>query len=71
MAFGAGQGASPSAQHMLDMLTRTNKFAVIYRVQEARRVQTRARRIQHYFEMLAQDDTHIPRRATSMTISAT
>ena len=54
--------ASPSAQKMWDMLTRTNKFAVVYRVQDAKRAETRARRIQQYVEMLARGDTPHPQR---------
>lgn len=54
--------ASPSAQRMWDVLTRTNRFAVVYRVQEAKRPETRSRRIQQYVEMLARGDTPHPQR---------
>ena len=54
--------ASPSAQKMWDVLTRTNKFAVVYRVQDAKRAETRARRIQQYVEMLARGDTPYPQK---------
>jgi len=43
-----------------DVLTRTNKFAIVYRVQEAKRADTRARRIQQYVEMLERGDTPHP-----------
>jgi uncharacterized protein YdeI (YjbR/CyaY-like superfamily) len=49
--------ASPPAQRMWEALTRTNKFAIVYRVQDAKRAETRARRIQQYVEMLARGDT--------------
>jgi uncharacterized protein YdeI (YjbR/CyaY-like superfamily) len=55
--------AAPSAQRMWDVLTRTNKFAVVYRVQDAKRAETRARRIQQYVEMLARGDTPYPQKA--------
>jgi uncharacterized protein YdeI (YjbR/CyaY-like superfamily) len=55
--------ASPPAQRMWDVLTRTNKFAVVYRVQEAKRAETRARRIQLYVEMLARGETPHPQKA--------
>jgi uncharacterized protein YdeI (YjbR/CyaY-like superfamily) len=55
--------ASPSAQKMWDVLTRTNKFAVVYRVQDAKRAATRARRIQQYVEMLARGGTPYPQKA--------
>ncbi|MFL6239152.1 MAG: YdeI/OmpD-associated family protein [Actinomycetes bacterium] len=54
--------ASQSAQKMWDVLTRTNKFAVVYRVQEAKRPETRARRIQQYVEMLGRGDTPHPQK---------
>jgi uncharacterized protein YdeI (YjbR/CyaY-like superfamily) len=55
--------ASPRAQRMWDVLTRTNKFSVVYRVQDAKRAETRARRIQQYVEMLARGDTPHPQKA--------
>ena len=55
--------ASPPAQAMWDVLTRTNRFAVLYRVHEARRPDTRARRIAQYVEMLARGDTPYPQKA--------
>jgi uncharacterized protein YdeI (YjbR/CyaY-like superfamily) len=56
--------ASPPARKMWDVLTRTNKFAIVYRVQEAKRAETRARRIQQFVEMLARGDTPHPQKAT-------
>jgi uncharacterized protein YdeI (YjbR/CyaY-like superfamily) len=54
--------ASPGAQAMWDVLTRTNRYAVLYRVHEAKRPETRARRITHYVEMLASGDTPHPQK---------
>jgi uncharacterized protein YdeI (YjbR/CyaY-like superfamily) len=54
--------ASPDAQRTWDVLTRTNKFALVYRVQEAKRPETRARRIQQYVDMLAHGDTPHPQQ---------
>lgn len=54
--------ASPRAQAMWDVLTRTNRFAVLYRVSEAKRAETRARRIRQFVEMLARGDTPFPQR---------
>jgi uncharacterized protein YdeI (YjbR/CyaY-like superfamily) len=54
--------ASADAQQMWDVLTRTNKFAIVYRVQEAKRADTRARRIQQYVEMLARGETPHPQK---------
>lgn len=58
----AALAASPRAQAMWDVLTRTNRFAVLYRVHEAKRPETRARRITQYVEMLARGDTPYPQQ---------
>jgi uncharacterized protein YdeI (YjbR/CyaY-like superfamily) len=55
--------ASPRAQAMWDVLTRTNRYAVLYRVHEAKRAETRARRINQYVEMLARGETPHPQKA--------
>ncbi len=54
--------ASARAQATWDVLTRTNRYAVLYRVHEAKRPETRARRIAHYVEMLARGDTPHPQK---------
>jgi uncharacterized protein YdeI (YjbR/CyaY-like superfamily) len=54
--------ASPSAQKKWDVLTRTNKISHVYRVQEAKRPETRARRIQQFVEMLACGETPHPQK---------
>lgn len=55
--------SSPAAQRMWDVLTRTNRFAVVYRVQDAKRAETRGRRIEQYVEMLARGETPYPQKA--------
>ena len=55
--------ASPRAQAMWAVLTRTNRYAVLYRVHQAKRAETRARRISQYVEMLARGDTSYPQQA--------
>ena len=54
---------SPRAQAMWEMLTRTNRYAVLYRVHEAKRAETRARRVRQYVEMLARGDTPYPQKS--------
>ena len=56
----AALAASPRAQAMWDVLTRTNRYAVLYRVHDAKRPETRARRIAQYVEMLSRGDTPHP-----------
>jgi uncharacterized protein YdeI (YjbR/CyaY-like superfamily) len=53
---------SPRAQAMWELLTRPNRFAVLYRVHEAKRADTRARRIRQYVAMLARGDTPHPQK---------
>ena len=61
----AALAASPAAQAMWEVLTRTNRYAVLYRIQEAKREETRARRISQFVEMLARGETPHPQKAKS------
>ena len=55
-----GQSA---ARQKFSELDSANRFAVIYRVQDAKKADTRARRIAQYVEMLAHGKTlHPPKR---------
>jgi uncharacterized protein YdeI (YjbR/CyaY-like superfamily) len=54
--------AVPAAQAMFDVLTKTNRFALIYRVNAAKRMQTRERRIGEFVTMLAGHETIYPQK---------
>jgi uncharacterized protein YdeI (YjbR/CyaY-like superfamily) len=55
--------ANPAARQKFSELDSANRFAVIYRVQDAKKADTRARRIAQYVEMLAHGKTlHPPKR---------
>jgi uncharacterized protein YdeI (YjbR/CyaY-like superfamily) len=55
--------ANPAARQKFSELDSANRFAVIYRVQDAKKADTRARRIAQYVEMLAHGKTlHPPNR---------
>ena len=56
--------ARPEAQAMFDILTRQNRFALLYRLQSAKRADTRARRIEQFVEMLARRETIYPQKRT-------
>ena len=58
----AAVAADARAQAMFDVLTRTNLFAIYYRVQEAKRPETRSRRIADFVAMLARGDTPHPQK---------
>jgi uncharacterized protein YdeI (YjbR/CyaY-like superfamily) len=53
-------GASPAARKAFDALNSQNRFAILYRVQDAKRPETRARRIAAFVEMLARGETLYP-----------
>jgi uncharacterized protein YdeI (YjbR/CyaY-like superfamily) len=58
----AAIAAVPEAQAMFDVLTSTNRFALIYRVTDAKRPETRARRIADFVAMLARHESVYPQR---------
>jgi uncharacterized protein YdeI (YjbR/CyaY-like superfamily) len=59
----AAIAAEPTAQAWFDVLTSTNRFALIYRVEDAKRPETRERRIRQFVEMLARGETPYPQKA--------
>ena len=48
---------------MFDVLTRLNRYAILYQVQDAKRPETRARRIEKYVAMLDSGETPYPQKA--------
>ena len=54
--------AKPKARAMFEVLTKQNRYAVLYRVTTAKRAETRQRRIDEYVEMLARGDTPYPQK---------
>ncbi|MFY9806483.1 MAG: YdeI/OmpD-associated family protein [Pseudonocardiaceae bacterium] len=49
--------AQPRAQAMFDILTSQNRYAVLYRINNAKRADTRARRIDQFVAMLVRGET--------------
>jgi uncharacterized protein YdeI (YjbR/CyaY-like superfamily) len=49
--------AEPEAQAMFESLNSRNRYAVLYRIQDAKRPETRRRRIEKYVAMLARGET--------------
>ena len=58
----AAIAANPSAQAMFEVLTTTNRYAMIYRVITLKRADARAHRIRQYVDMLARHETLYPQR---------
>lgn len=54
--------ASPAARRLFDELDSTNRYAIIYRVGDAKKPETRARRIAQYVAMLERGETIYPRK---------
>ena len=59
----AAIAADPAAQAMLDVLTKTNRFVLIGRVNAVKRAETRTRKIAECVAMLARHETIHPQRA--------
>ncbi len=51
---------SPSARRNFDRLDRINRYAILYRVHDAKRPETRAQRIKQYVTMLSRRETIHP-----------
>lgn len=49
--------ANPAAEEMFATLSATNRYAILYRVHDAKRPETRARRIEQFVAMLARGET--------------
>ena len=56
--------AAPRASAMFEVLTSQNRYAVLYRIESAKRADTRARRIEQFVAMLARGETIHPQQRT-------
>jgi uncharacterized protein YdeI (YjbR/CyaY-like superfamily) len=54
--------AEPRARAMFEILTKQNRYAILYRVTTAKRQDTRERRIEEYVAMLARGETPYPQK---------
>ena len=60
----AAVAADPQAAATWEILTKQNRYAVIWRVEQAKRPDTRQRRIEQFVAMLARGETVHPQRRT-------
>lgn len=60
----AALAAEPKAAAMFEVLTSQNRFAILYRVNDAKRPETRAKRLAQFVAMLAKGETIYPQRRT-------
>jgi uncharacterized protein YdeI (YjbR/CyaY-like superfamily) len=58
----AALAAHPAAQETFDNLSRANRYAVLYRIETAKRVETRNQRIERLVGMLARGETLHPQQ---------
>ena len=63
----AAIAADPAAQAMFDVLTKANRFSLIYRVNAVKRAHTRERKILEFVAMLARHETIYPQKAKPPT----
>jgi uncharacterized protein YdeI (YjbR/CyaY-like superfamily) len=54
--------AAPAAQAMFEILTSQNRYAILLRIDSAKRADTRTRRVERFVAMLARGETPYPQR---------
>jgi uncharacterized protein YdeI (YjbR/CyaY-like superfamily) len=54
--------SEPRARAMFEILTKQNRFAILYRIESAKRPETRARHIEQFVAMLARGETTYPQK---------
>jgi uncharacterized protein YdeI (YjbR/CyaY-like superfamily) len=60
----AALAADPGAQAMFDVLTKQNRYAILYRLTTAKRAETRARLLEQFVSMLSRGETLYPQKRT-------
>ena len=58
----AALSANPAAEKMFADLNGANRYAVLYRIETAKRAETRSRRIEQFVKMLARGETIHPQQ---------
>ncbi|MFC6158146.1 YdeI/OmpD-associated family protein [Kribbella jiaozuonensis] len=56
--------ANPKAQAMFEILTSANRFAIVHRVNNVKKAETRTRKIEQFVEQLARGETIYPQKRT-------
>ncbi len=62
--FAAAIAEVPTAAAMVEILTKQNMFAMVFRLSQLKREETRIRRIDEYVQMLSRGETIYPQRRT-------
>ena len=58
----AALAANARAQAMFDMLTKQNRYAILFRIESAKRAETRVRRVARYIDMLERGESIHPQK---------
>src|SRR5205807_1113193 len=58
--FAAALAANPDALTMFDVLTKQNRYAILYRITTAKRAEKRARLLEQFVSMLSRGETLYP-----------
>jgi uncharacterized protein YdeI (YjbR/CyaY-like superfamily) len=58
----AALAADPGARAMFDVLTKQNRYAILYRLTTAKRAETRARLLEQFVAMLSRGETLHPQK---------
>nr|WP_246413188.1 YdeI/OmpD-associated family protein [Methylobacterium brachythecii] len=59
----AALDAAPGAKRQFENLDRQNRYAILYRIHDAKRAETRAKRIAGFVAMLERGETPYPKKA--------
>lgn len=65
--FAAALAANPAAEKMFAELNAANRYSLLYRIETAKRSETRSRRIEQFVEMLARGETIHPQKRAKPT----
>jgi uncharacterized protein YdeI (YjbR/CyaY-like superfamily) len=57
--------ANPRAQAMFQTLSSANRYSILYRIGSAKKIETRAKRIEHFVDVLARGETIHPQSPRS------
>jgi uncharacterized protein YdeI (YjbR/CyaY-like superfamily) len=65
----AALAREPRAAAMFEVLTSQNRYAILYRIDSAKRPETRARRVAEYVAMLARGETVHPQKRSAPDVT--
>ena len=61
--FATALASEPRARAVFETLNRQNRYAILYRIANAKRADTRSKRIEQFVSMLARQETIDPQKS--------